>query len=267
MADGRAELRFAGRGGRTVLTHSRVRAPITLVRPFPLEDGGQLVQLITLGPGLCGGDLIELRIIVESGARVVITTPAASRILSMDAERQAEQSVHLTVEAGGTLEYYPAVTIPFPESAFKQTIHVDAASGSRVGVLETWALGRTSRGEYLRFRHLSSRTVLHVESENLYADATELCPSRDRAEGAAVLAGRRYLASGFWFGATLDEEPASPLIGTDLLFALGQSRPRIAYLRALGDDAPALDAALRVATDRIAAAWHVKPVTLDRFRC
>jgi urease accessory protein len=265
--NGECELRFAVRDGRTVLAYSRVRAPMMLVRPFPLEDGGQLVQLITLGPGLCGGDRIALEITVEPRARAVITTPAASRLLSMDAGRQAEQSVHLTVEAGGTLEYYPAVTIPFPDSAFRQQILVEAASDARVGLLETWALGRTSRAEYLRFRELSSRTALHVGGATVYADATELCPARDRLDGAAVLAGRRYLASGVWFGATLDEAPAPPVDNADLLFVLAQSRPGIACLRALGSDAPALEAALRRATDRIAAAWQHPPVTLDRFRC
>ena len=267
MLNGGCELRFAARCGRTVLAHSRVRAPMTLVRPFPLEDGGQLVQLITLGPGLCGGDRIALEITVESRARAVITTPAASRILSMDTGRQAEQSVHLTVEPGGTLEYYPAVTIPFPDSAFTQEIRVEAAGDSRVGVLETWALGRTSRDEYLRFRQLSSRTALHADGAMVYADAAELCPGRDRLDGAAVLAGRRYLASGFWFGATLDEEPAPRVDNADPLFVLMQSRPGIACVRALGSDAPALDAALRRTTDRIAASWEHTPVTLDRFRC
>jgi urease accessory protein len=224
------------------------------------------VQLITLGPGLCGGDRIALEITVESGARAVVTTPAASRILSMDAGRQAEQSVHLTVEPGGTLEYYPAVAIPYPDSAFRQQILVESACDSRVGVLETWALGRTSRDEYLRFRQLSSRTTLHAGGAMVYADATELCPARDRLDGAAVLAGRRYLASGFWFGATLDDEPAGAVDNADQLCVVAQSRPGIACLRALGSDAPALEAALRRTTDRIAAAWQHAPVTLDRFR-
>jgi urease accessory protein UreH len=267
-ANGRAELTFAVRDGRTVLADSRVSAPITLVRPFPMDDGGQLVQLITIGPGLCGGDAIHIRISVETGARVVVTTPAANRVLSMNAGLHAEQHVELAVADGGTLEYYPAVTIPFPDSAFVQTIRVDAAPSARVGVLETWALGRTSRDEYLQFRSVSSRTSLRVDGTLAYAEATELDPSVTRLEDAGVLAGRRYLASGFWYGATLtDETDTAPPGDADLVFALAQSRPGIAYLRALGSDAPALDAVLRTATDRIASSWKLLPVRLDRFRC
>ena len=59
---------FARRGGRTVLAASRAEAPVALVRPFPLDGGRQLVQLITIGPGLCANDRIHIRIDVDTEA-------------------------------------------------------------------------------------------------------------------------------------------------------------------------------------------------------
>ena len=265
--EGLAELTFACRGGRTVLTRSRVRAPMTLVRPFPLANGRQLVQLITLGPGLCGGDVVRLHLTAEEGASVVVTTTAATRVLSMHPGAHAEQHVEIDVARGATVEYYPAVTIPFPESAFVQTVDVRATPGARVGVMETWALGRTARGEYLDFRSLSNRTSLRVDGELAYADATELDTSVPAVRGAGVIAGRRYLATGFWYGATLTEEPREGASDDDLLLVLAQSRPGIAFLRALGSDAPALDAAVTQAARRVAAAWGQAAVPLDRFHC
>jgi len=267
VAVGGADMRFVAREGRTVLAHSRVHAPVALVRPFGLEDGGQLVQLITIGPGLCAGDRLDIRIAVEAGARVTLTTPAATRILSMDANQLAEQHVELHAAAGATLEYYPAVTIPFPDSAFTQTIDVHAESGARVGVLETWALGRTSRDEYLRFRRVSTRTRLRVNGTLVYTDAIELRPERDRLDGAGVLAGRRYLASGVWYGVTLPDETAAEVDSADLVAVMMQSRPQVASLRALGSDAPSLETTLGGASARIAAAWGHAPVSLARFRC
>jgi len=266
-AVGGAELTFAARGGRTVLVDSHVRAPVALVRPFPLADGGQLVQLITIGPGLCGGDRLRIQIAVETGARVVLTTPAATRVLSMDDGQHAEQRVELAVAAGATLEYYPAITIPFPDSSFRQTISVSARNGARVGVLETWALGRAARDEYLGFRSLSSRATLEVGGKLLYADATELNPGRDRLAGAGMLARRRYLASGFWFGVTLPEEAPGAVDNSDILVAMAQSTPAVAYLRALASTAPTLETTLSGAAARIAAAWEQTPVSLTRFRC
>ena len=92
-------------------------------------------------------------------------------------------------------------------------------------------------------------------------------PGRDRLEGVGVLAGRRYLASGVWYGVDLDERLiASPADDTDLMIVLDQARPGMAYLRALGSDAPTFETELRHATDRIAAMWNA-PVRLERFRC
>jgi urease accessory protein len=239
---------------------------MALVRPFPLPQGRLIVQLITIGPGLCGGDHLDIDILAHAGTDVVVTTTAATRILSMPPPRRAEQHVRIAAEGDATVQYYPLVTIPFPESDFTQTIRVDAATAARVGVLESCALGRTARGEYLRFRSLSSRTTLSVDGIACYADATELQPPEQPLEGAGVLAGRRYVSSGVWCGTTLADEPQDGAQTGDVLMALAQSRAGIVYLRALSSDAPSLDAALRRATDRIAASWKCEPVVLDRFR-
>ncbi len=262
-----SELRFTRRGGRTVLAHSRVTAPITLVRPFDLSGGRQLVQLITLGPGFCGGDRIQLRITAEEGADVVVTTTAATRVLSMRDGDAAGQQIDIRVDQGATLQYYPLPTIPFPDSVFSQTVTVHADAGARVGLLETWALGRTARGEYLEFGSLASRTTILVEGRPVYVDATALRPREDPLAGIAVLAGRRYLASGVWYGATIADEPREGASTGDLLVTFAQARPGIAYLRALANDAPSLHESLRHATTRIAAAWGQPPLRLERFHC
>src|SRR5947208_2800230 len=82
---------------------------VTLVRPFPLAGGAQLVQLITLGPGFCGGDRVDLRITAEPDAEVVVTTTAATRVLSMHDGACAGQHVTIVAAAGATVQYYPLV--------------------------------------------------------------------------------------------------------------------------------------------------------------
>ena len=65
----------------------------------------------------------------------------------------------------------PCLTIPFPDSAFVQTIAAEIGAGSRLGLLECWAMGRTARDEYLQFRSISSRTTIAVEGVPRYVDA------------------------------------------------------------------------------------------------
>jgi urease accessory protein UreH len=267
---GRAELVLQRHGRRTVVASARVAAPMAVVRPFDLPDGRVMVQLITLGPGLCGGDTVDIQITAGKDARAVITTTAATRIMTMDANDSARQHVHLHAADGASLEYYPSVTIPFPDSSFRQQVEVTACSSARVGLVESWALGRAARDEYLRFRTLRSRTTLEIDGRLSYADATELEPAATDLAGAGILSGCRYLASGFWYGASFRSEDvrlkdSDP--GERVMTAFGKSAPDLVYLRALGRDAPAMDAALRRSTDEIAAAWRLSPVRFDRFRC
>lgn len=241
---------------------------MTVIRPFELPDGRLVVQLITLGPGLCGGDVVRITVTAVDGARVIVTTTSATKVLSMADDRHAEQHVLLLAGDDASLEYYPSVTIPFPGSALKQTVTVTAAPTARVGVTECWAFGRVARGEYLDFRSLASRTTLAVEGRLLYADALDLDPGVIDVAGAGVLSNRRYLAAGFWLGVdAVGELPASPEGAAATEVAFGQTAPGLAYLRALGDDGPGMDAAVQRSVELASRAWGVAAVRLDRFRC
>ena len=264
---GSARLTFARRGSRTVLAGSQVAAPMSVIRPFELPDGRLVVQLITLGPGLCGGDVMHIEVTVGDGAHAIVTTTAATRVMTMEPGQQAEQQVVLTAGNGSSLEYYPAVTLPFPDSALAQTIRVTAAPTARVAAIESWAMGRAARDEYLQFRSLSSRTTLHVEGVPIYADGMELEPGVTDVATAGVLAGRRYVAAGFWYGVTLPPEHGVPPAAGGIMVALAQSLPGLVYVRALGDDGPEMDAALRRAVERVSAAWGFPAAHMDRFRC
>lgn len=263
----RAELVFAQRDARTVLARSRLEAPMAIVRPFDLPAGGLLLQLISLGPGLCGGDTVDVDITAGRGTRVVVTTTAATRVMSMDPGACAEQRVRLRAAEDATLEYYPCLTIPYPGAALTQTIAAEVSPGARLGIVECWAMGRTARSEYLEFRALSSRTTVSVCGRLRYADAMHLEPAAADLTGVGVLAGRRYLAAGVWQGLTLPQADGvqPPAASADPLAAFEQSAPGVAYLRALGHDGPAVDRALRASVDRVARAWGLPAVSLDRF--
>ena len=260
---GRAELVFAAGPGGTWLRRSHVSAPLKIIRPFPLDGGRALVQVVMLGPGLCAGDHCTLEVTVETGARAIVTMQTASRILGMEDGAQATQSVNLTVHRGGQLEYYPGLTIPFADSSFVQRVHVAAATGARVGVLESWSMGRSSRGEYLRFRRLSSRTTAAIDGITIYGDALELEPARANVAATGILENYRYAASGFWLGASLD--PAGITCADDLLVAFGQMTADRVYLRALAQDGLAMGHLLQSAVDDVSNAWGCEPIPMRRF--
>lgn len=261
---GRLELVFSPGLRGTVLAHAHAAAPLKIVRPFSLAGGGALVQVLTLGPGLCAGDTHEIDITVEPGARAVVIMQSASRLLSMPDGSHASQEVTLNVRSGGQLEYYPGLTIPFADSSFIQRIAAHIDSGARLGILESWSTGRSSRGEYLRFRRISTRTTVAIDGELAYADAMELEPAAHNVQGTGILEAHRYVASGFWCGATLASGP--PLTAPEgTLIAIGQSAPGQVYLRALAMDGYALGETLQAAVNRIHTGWQQPSIPFRRF--
>ena len=99
----------------------------------------------------------------------------ASRILGMSEGRTPTQSVNLVVDPGGQLEYYPGLTIPFADSAFRTASHSFGRTvnhGSAFSNAGRWVAH--TRDEYLRFRHLSSRTTVTIDGQPVFADALEI---------------------------------------------------------------------------------------------
>jgi urease accessory protein len=260
---GHVELVFRPHRAGTSLAYSRVSAPLKIVRPFALDGGRALVQIVTLGPGLCGGDTCTIDVTVEPGARAVVMMQTASRILGMCEGASATQRVNLVVAPGGQLEYYPGLTIPFADSDLEQRVTVSAHRESRVGILESWAMGRATRHEYLRFRRLSSRTFVTIDGRPIFADALEIEPGTADAAVTGILETHRYVASGFWYGI-----PAGPTltIETNALLAFDRGvSPDQVFLRALARDGYEMATALQAAVDAVNAAWGLAPIPLKRF--
>jgi len=260
---GHVELVFRPNRGGTLLAYSRVSAPLKIVRPFALDGGRALVQIVMLGPGLCGGDTCTIDVTVEPGARAVVMMQTASRILGMGEGASATQTVNLIVAPGGQLEYYPGLTIPFADSDLKQRVTVSAHRDSRVGILESWSMGRATRHEYLRFRRLSSRTVVAIDGHPIFADALEIEPGTADAAVTGILENHRYVASGFWYGI-----PAGPTltIETNGLMAFDRGvSPDQVFLRALARDGYEMATTLQAAVDSVNAAWGLPPIPLRRF--
>jgi len=261
---GSLTLRFGSAFGRTVLSHSDVVAPLKIVRPFHLEDGRVLVQMLALGPGLCGGDSYTIDVTVEAGARVVLVAQSATRVLaSRTDDRPARQDVRLTVLGGGQLEYYPGLVIPFPESALEQRLDVGLEADARVGVIESFAMGRTGRGEYLRFRRLLSRTIVTGDGTPLYRDGLDLQPRSANVAGMGVLEGFRYVASGYFRGVRVPLAQDAPIDG--VLTAVGEAGRDQVYVRTLATDGCQLGKCLQKTLRALQAQWDLRPIPLQRF--
>ncbi len=181
---------------RTVLQECYFQVPLQVMRPLYLDDvGTAYVYLVSPCGGVVGGDTYDISVVVEAGARVCLTTPSASKIYATTGA-PATQRLDLTVQAGAVLEYLPEQTIPYAQSAFRQSIHVRLGAGACVLLSEIVAPGRLARGEAFAYHEYDARLcITDGRDQVLVRDRLWLRPGRQPLGGLGCFEGYHYLGT------------------------------------------------------------------------
>jgi urease accessory protein len=192
--------------GRSYLREQSFRVPMHLSKPH--EDAGVLVvNVVNPTAGLLAGDRIDVRIRVESGARLLVTTPSASRAHAMPQGR-AELVQEFEVESGGWLENWPELFIPQGGTRYRQRTALRVAEGGEALFFETLAPGRVAMGEAFAFTELEWETDVSLGGEPIARERYRLA-----LESAAVAALRAQFSTAYYascFAITPRLGPDSP---------------------------------------------------------
>src|SRR4030095_7853399 len=148
---GRMDLVFALQGNKTILRDAYCEIPFKVTRILTSRGPVAHVILMHCTAGLFGGDDIQCSIRVESGARVMITQQAATKI-HQSLGPPAIQRNNIFVESDAELQLYLEPIIPFAGSVLRQTTHIDVQAGGRLMFWESFMAGRIGSGECWQFR-------------------------------------------------------------------------------------------------------------------
>ena len=153
---------FEREGARTILSRSSCTTPWHHFPPSYLDDSGcAYTWLVNQSGGLVGGDHLSVEAQLHAGTHVLITSPSANRVYRSLAE-PALQEIRLSVGPDARLEWLPEVTIPFAESRFRQSIHVDLAPGATVILWDAMASGRVAKQERWAFASVENEICIRV---------------------------------------------------------------------------------------------------------
>lgn len=193
--DGTLSLAFERRDGQTVLVQRRFTLPLQALEAIPLEDNGS-VCLMLLNPtgGLVGGDHLKTEITLGPGSHVCLTTPSATKVYRTLGPPAVQETL-IRLGEGAAIEYLPDHVIPFPGSAFHQSLTVEMGPGSCAIVADAFAIGRIARGERWTFRELENRTTIRRQGRPLFLDRAMLDPSTQTLAGLGGMEGFGYLAT------------------------------------------------------------------------
>ena len=173
----------ADSSGRTFLAEQSFAAPMHLSKPY--WDGEVLlVNVINQTAGIFGGDRITTQVVVESGARVLLSSPSAARF-HPSAGRESHLEQRLEVRAGGSLDVFPEISIPQRDSRSFQKTGVQIEEGGELIYLETLAPGRVASGEIFTFARYAWQTQIRIGHRAVHRERAVI--SRDDARSLQAL--------------------------------------------------------------------------------
>ena len=176
----------------TFLAGQSFSAPIHLSKAY-WNGETLLVNVVNQTAGIFGGDWIKTHVVVESGARVLLSSPSAARFHpSHGREARLEQTFE--VRAGGSLDVFPEISIPQRDSCSFQKTVIDVEQGGELIYLETLAPGRVASGEAFAFAHYSWWTDIRVAGRLAHRERVSLTPHDSSLAGLTALFPAGYYA-------------------------------------------------------------------------
>jgi urease accessory protein len=177
----------------TFLAEQSFSAPIHLSKSY--WDGETLlVHLVNQTAGIFGGDSIRTHITVESGARVLLSSPSAARFHpSRGRESRLEQVFE--VQTGGSLDLFPEISIPQRDSRSRQKTAIRLEPGAELIYLETLTPGRVASGEVFAFESYAWSTDISVGPRAVLRERASLSPQNASIAGLQALFPVSYYAS------------------------------------------------------------------------
>src|SRR5262245_33654922 len=181
--------------GQSHVREQSFSAPIHLSKPH-LDEGVLVVNVANPTAGLFAGDRVRYRVAVESGARLLLTAPSASRahrIVSGDARVEQE----FRVAAGGWLESWPELFIPQGGARYRQRTTVQVEEGGEALLIEMIAPCRTDSGEVFEFAELDWQTDLFLGGQKVARERYVLTPGSPALAALRARFTEAYYASSF----------------------------------------------------------------------
>lgn len=169
--------------GRTYLREQSFCAPVHLSKPYRDEDT-LVVNIVNPTAGLLRGDRVRYDVAVETGARVLLTAPSASRAHRI-VEGDARVAQEYRVAAGGWLESWPEIFIPQGGARYRQQTSLRVEEGGEALLIEMLAPGRAASGEIHAFAELDWETDILLGGVKIARERYRLEP------GSAVLEAMR----------------------------------------------------------------------------
>ncbi len=160
---GRVVARATSEG--TVLATAHASSPLRFVRPTFHGSRAASVCLVTFGGGLVDGDAIDLDIVVDEGATLVVFTQSPTKVF------RGSSSQRISADVRGTLVLLPDPVACFAGARYRQRVDVSLHGEGSCVLLDGFTAGRPAFGERWAMQRIAMTTTVRRDSVLVARDA------------------------------------------------------------------------------------------------
>lgn len=268
--NGHLELRCENRAdGTPIIAHQSFRAPIHLSKSH--IDQGHLVQsIVNPTAGFFDGDKLESDIEVAAGAKLVLSTPSASRVYRTRSGKAAVSDQQFRVGENASLEWIPEPFIPHAGARYSQRTQIHLHPTASLLFFDWIAPGRVAMGEIFAYQELRWELDLLLGGVLIARERYDLKPGDHSLEALrARFPAAHYLSvyvagewTAAWPAAELDD-----LNSDDVYLGHGPLTGGVRVIRALCRDSLSARKLMETLRPLLYAAAGLKPPALGRIFC
>lgn len=267
---GHLELRCENRvDGTPIIAHQCFRAPIHLSKSH--IDQGCLVQsIVNPTAGFFDGDKLDSNIVVAAGAKLVLSTPSASRVYRTRSGKAASNDQKFRVEENASLEWIPEPFIPHAGARYSQRTQIHLHPTASLLFFDWIAPGRVAMGEVFAYQALRWELDLLLGGGLIARERYHMKPDDHSLEALrARFPAAHYLsvyAAGEW-AADWPSIELDALDSDDVYLGHGPLTGGVRVIRALCRDSLSARKLMETLRPLLYAAAGHKPPALGRIFC
>ncbi|MBT3515331.1 MAG: urease accessory protein [Nitrospina sp.] len=202
--EAKLQLKFIEENNKTILKHRSHQGPLQVQKVFyPETSGACHVYIIHPPGGVVGGDSFDVKIQVDSNAKVLVTTPAAGKFYR-SASNEAFQHQTITVADHGVLEWFPSENIFFRGSMANLRTRVYLSSESHFIGWDILCLGRPSIDETFSQGQLIQKLEIFVNGRPVRLERLMVRENDAILDAKWGLGGKPVVGSFFCFSSRKD---------------------------------------------------------------
>ena len=177
------------------IAHYRHSGPLRILQSLYPEGDAVCHNVIVHPPGgLVGGDTLDLKFTVGTGAHALVTTPGATRFYR-SAGKPALQRTELSLEAGARMEWLPLETICYSGCLAENRLTMTLAPGAELIGWDVTAFGLPAANLPFELGSFCQ----HIEVPGVWLERARIAASDTLLLNSPLgMAGQRCMASLFF---------------------------------------------------------------------